>query len=312
MQSNKFFIATEEVSDFLQKYYSSEITDLTELHAGKHSHAFSYSHQEQEYVIRFNISDHGFLKDKYAYENFSTTEICIPKILDIGSYKDESYFCISEKLDGETVRQQYNREEYSSIHMQYDMIEAIAKVQVGGTRYGEMDEEGNAPFGSSLEYIDAVYRSHTFFNWQAIFALPFVDKTFTDYVAERMEYYAKFGTHEQELMHGDFGNENVFIKDGNITGIIDWEKSRYGDHFLDVGRVLLYCPDRKATAKAALSFYQSKDIANWKERIAMGVYHVMLTNYANAALAGNEVSCAKSKKRLEELENYLLLKDPPN
>lgn len=80
---------------------------------------------------------------------------------------------------------------------------------------------------------------------------------------------------------------------------------RIGDHFLDVGRVLLFCPNRKATASAAIEFYKDKNIKNWKERIAMGIYHIVLTNYAYAALGGNVTSCKSSESRLKELETGL-------
>jgi hypothetical protein len=39
----------------------------------------------------------------------------------------------------------------------------------------------------------------------------------------------------------------------------------------------------------------------------MGVYHVVLTNYAYAALGGNEASCKSSEIRLKELEQGLNL-----
>jgi aminoglycoside phosphotransferase (APT) family kinase protein len=120
-----------------------------------------------------------------------------------------------------------------------------------------------------------------------------------------MEHFARYSTEQRELLHGDFGADNVFVKDGAVSAIIDWEKMRCGDHFLDVGRVLLFCPNREATTRAAIEFYKEKDIQNWKKRTAMGIYHVVLTNYAYAALAGNDASCKSSETRLKELETGL-------
>jgi len=296
-------ITIEEASEFLSAHYSSQVMNLKELMGGKHSKAFSYEYSGQGLIIRFNTDDKGFLKDKYAFEHFGK-HIPIAKVIEISTYKD-LFYCITEKISGETARDQYNKENFSSLSLLYNAVEEISKIESSGTGYGYLDLDCNAPYKSSSDYIKSVYHSKDLFDWKKIFQIPFVNKNFTDYVAERMEHFAQFTTEQRELLHGDFGADNVFIKDNTVSGIIDWEKMRVGDHFLDVGRVLLFCPNRKATSSAALEFYKDKDIKNWKERAAMGIYHVVLTNYAYAALGGNETSCKSSESRLKELETGL-------
>ena len=289
-------ITLDEASSFLFNHYQSSVTKLEALKGGKHSKAFSYNYSGVDFIIRFNPDDNGFKKD-----NHLSTNVPIPEVLEIGTYKD-LFYCITRKIIGETARDQYNREDFSSLSLLYNAVENIAKVKIAGTGYGYVDINGNAPYKSSLEYINDVYHSNSLFDWQKIFKIAFVDKDFTDYVAGRMEYFARFATEDRELLHGDFGADNVFVNNGAISGIIDWEKMRCGDHFLDVGRVLLFCPNRKATTEAAIKFYKNSDIRNWKERALMGIYHVVLTNYAYAALGGNEISCKSSATRLKELE----------
>jgi len=296
-------IDIEESYDFLAGFYSSEISDLKELTGGKHSKAFSYKNLGKDFVIRFSTEDRGFLKDKRAYELFGNT-IPIPKIIEINTYKDLHY-CISQKISGETVRDQYNRNDFDSIPLLLDTTHKISSIEIDGSGYGYLDPDGNAPYESSSEYIQSVYNSKDLFDWEKIFEIEFVDKNFTDYVAEMMIHFAQFGTEKRELLHGDFGADNVFVKDDKVSGIIDWEKTRSGDHFLDIGRVLLFCPNRKITTSSAIKFYENKDIKNWKERALMGVYHVVLTNYAYAAMAGNKESCDSSKMRLKEIEQGL-------
>jgi hygromycin-B 4-O-kinase len=301
--SAKREITIDEASRFLYEYYSSEVTSLKELVGGKHSKAFSYEHSGPDLIIRFNTEDRGFLKDKYAFEHFGK-RISIPKIIEIDAYRD-LYYCITEKLSGETARDQYKKENFSSLPLLYGTVEEIGMIEITGMGYGYLDLNGNVPYQSSSDYIKSVYHSKDLFDWDNIFQIPFVNKNFTDYVAERMDHFAKFSTEQRELLHGDFGADNVFIKDNAVSGVIDWEKMRCGDHFLDVGRILLFCPNRQTTSSAAVDFYRDKSIKNWKERAAMGVYHVVLTNYAYAALSGNGASCRSSETRLKELEQGL-------
>jgi aminoglycoside phosphotransferase (APT) family kinase protein len=39
------------------------------------------------------------------------------------------------------------------------------------------------------------------------------------------------------LLHGDLNPSNVFVRDGEITGIIDWSYARYGDPLFDFARL---------------------------------------------------------------------------
>ncbi len=301
--SAKREVTLEEASKFLSGYYPDGVANTKELSGGKHSNAFSYEYNGQGFIVRFSLENKGFLKDKYAFEHFGD-QISIPKVMDMGIY-EELYYCISDKISGETVREQYTKEDFSSLPLLYDAVEKISKIKSIGNGYGYLDLNGNAPYQSSLEYIRSVYDSKDLFDWNEIHKIPFVEKNFTDHVTKRMEHFAQFTTEQRELLHGDFGADNVFVKDNIVSGVIDWEKLRCGDHFLDVGRVLLFCPNRKATTSAAMEFYKDKNIQNWKERAAMGVYHVVLTNYAYAALGGNEASCKSSRARLREIEEGL-------
>ena len=301
--SAKFEVTNQETLVFLNNHYTSEVSDLKDLVGGKHSKAFSYKAIGQDFIIRFNSEDRGFLKDKYAFEHFGQI-IPIPEVIEIGKYKD-NYYCLTKKISGETARDQYKRNDYCSIPILFAAVEEISKIKLEGSGYGYLDLNCNAKYQSSVDYINSVYGSNDLFDWQKIFEIPFVSKKFTDYVAWKMKYFSQFATNDRELLHGDFGADNVFVNESVVNGIIDWEKMRTGDHFLDVGRVLLFCPNRQATTSAALEFYKDKNIKDWKERAAMGIYHVVLTNYAYAAIGGNEESCRSSETRLKELESGL-------
>jgi hypothetical protein len=74
----------------------------------------------------------------------------------------------------------------------------------------------------------------------------------------------------------------------------------------DVSRVVLYCPNRDASSKAALNYYQNLSHENYKERILLGVYFTMLINYGYAAKAGMTKSLESSPSRIKEIEKYFL------
>ncbi len=298
-------ITVKGVEEFLEKYHQGMINKLIHIQEGKHSDAFSYINNDEEYVVRFNITDEGFLKDKYAHENFSSSEILIPRILEIGEYSTNLFFCISEKVLGETVKEQYAKKDFSSLLIQFQTIEAIKMMEVDSDNEGfGIWSVGKQPEHSFDKYFNLICNGDIS-DWTVFESISYFDKEFVQYLLTQIQKYSSYSTKERILVHGDFGGSNLIINNGKVSGIIDWANSFYGDRFWDVGRVVLFCPDRKVTTEAALNFY--KNTASFKERIAWGVYGVMLRNYGVALQSGQEASCLSSAGRIKEIEAVLNL-----
>lgn len=149
------------------------------------------------------------------------------------------------------------------------------------------------------DYLQAQVDQH---EWSVYVDLPYFDSQFVEELREKYKRSVHYSEDVQELVHGDFGNHNVLLQEGVVTGVLDWAKSYIGDAFFDVARVVLYCPRRDLSAKAALDFYSERSYANYRERIMAGVYFTMLINYGFAARVGNKESCRSSKRRIREIE----------
>lgn len=307
MNEEQILVTDEEVNSFLTKYYTDHAEALTYIQGGKHSEAFSYMHEGGNYIVRFNKSNRGFLKDVYAYKHFVSNGIPIPKSIDTGTYKDGIYFSLSEKVFGETPKDAYKRGDFSSLVLQCDMIENIKNVPVPREYdgYGEIELGQSLHFKTLEEYLMSIYTSNNIFDWEELKKLPYFDQHFVDYLVIKVKELVRFGEGNRALLHGDFGNDNLFIQEGRVSGVIDWERLRVADHFLDVGRVVIFCPRRDETVHAVLSYYKDKGYEQYKERISLGVYFAMLRNYGAAAKSGNEASCASAPERIEEFEKLM-------
>lgn len=307
MANKTDLVSDVDIQVFLENHHNQSVNNLQKLSGGKHSEAFSYTHDNRDYVIRFNVSDRGFRKDQYVYQNFSGNGVVISEIYALGTFCIGIYYCISEKVHGETARQEYMKGDYRSLPLQFEMIEKIKgiKIPTEYAGFGEWEPDNFELNSSFLNYVQSIYTTKNLVDWNELSKLPYFNRDFTDYLFEKLNYYIQYSPDIRELLHGDFGNENLFLNNRKISGVIDWERSLYGDHFLDVGRVVLFCPNREATVTAALEYYRKNGAKNYKERIMMGVYFAMLRNYGLAARDGNEASCINSPKRIKEFERLM-------
>ena len=307
MNREQILVTDNEVHTFLEEYYSHSVDGLTYLKGGKHSEAFSYLENGKHFVIRFNENQRGFLKDKYAYDTFSNKNLPIPKIYDIGKHKENVYYCISEIIEGEIPKDQYKDGNFNSLPLQFETIEKIKDLKIPEeySTYDELEIGKATRFSTNQDYLMNIYTSKELFDWNTLKEIKYFDQNFLDYLVQKVKDLSKYSEGIREVVHGDFGNENIFIKDGIVTGIIDWERLRFTDHFLDVGKVVLFCPNREETVGAVLRFYKDKGYENYKERIALGVYFAMIRNYGAAAKSENEASCASAPIRIKEIEKLM-------
>jgi aminoglycoside phosphotransferase (APT) family kinase protein len=82
------------------------------------------------------------------------------------------------------------------------------------------------------------------------------------------------------LLHGDLNPYNVFVRDGEITGIIDWSYARYGDPLFDFARLRMNPFVR--TNPAAVQEYRAHLNLSAEEATREAFYYVVnLLEYVN-------------------------------
>ena len=82
------------------------------------------------------------------------------------------------------------------------------------------------------------------------------------------------------LLHGDLNPANVFVRDGKITGIIDWSYARYGDPLFDFARLRMN-PFVRTDPSAMREYNALLNLTPEEERREAFYYVVNLLEYVN-------------------------------
>lgn len=82
------------------------------------------------------------------------------------------------------------------------------------------------------------------------------------------------------LLHGDLNPYNVFVRDGEITGIIDWSYARYGDPLFDFARLRMN-PFVRANPSAVQEYCAHLNLSAEEARREAFYYLVNLLEYVN-------------------------------
>lgn len=208
--------------------------DLRSITDGELSQAFSFRSDNNDYIIRVNTSLDGFMKDEFAYKNFSTKDIPIPKILEIGKITNELFYCFSEKAKGISLKHMSSKEIFETLPSIQKTLHAIHKSKIPDkSRFGGWNQKGIGEFNTWKE--DMLTFDSDFLNWNEINQNTFMEESLYKYLTSKIKDLIAKCPEERFLVHGDYGFDNVLVEDNNITAIIDWNCSRYGDFLYDIG-----------------------------------------------------------------------------
>lgn len=189
--------------------------ELRPLAEGEESQAFAIDAGGRALVVRVNRDRAGFDKDQLAAERLSG--VPVPAVLSIDALGG-AWLCLSARSPGETLQALgAGAAGYGEAVMQtIDAIAAADVSLVGG--WGPFDADGHGRFAS----------------WTAFMTAIDGPDDLVSRVADRR--YPE----PRNLVHADFGSNNVLAAGGTITAVIDWSEAMVGDTLYDLANLFFW------------------------------------------------------------------------
>lgn len=227
--------APGHIEDYLRSRFRhvDEFEPLTE---GEESQAFAFRGDSERLVVRTNKARIGFDKDCYAHRHFASAILPVPEVRSVETFEDQ-WLCVSVRAPGQTL-EALSREAGSYAQAVADTMDALASTDVSAlSGFGPFDAGGRAPFEHWHEYLTAI-ADPAHFDWSAVsgIAPPAKVQRLLDRVAE----LAPTCPDTRQLVHADFGSNNLLVASGQITAVIDWSEAMLGDPLYDVANIFFW------------------------------------------------------------------------
>ncbi|MBP7832306.1 MAG: aminoglycoside phosphotransferase family protein [Candidatus Levybacteria bacterium] len=301
MSTLKTKINQEEVLSFLQKEIDPQIDSVEFLTGGEMSQAFGFKSKNKEYVIRFFKWDDAFRKDKFAHDNYSSDKLPIPKVYEIDKYSNELFYCISSRAKGIVLDLLSPGLQIKMMDEEIKLMHAIHKTKVVGSGYGWWDENGNGMHGSWRDYV-LYKKDEVYSNWEALYKNSFLKKEIIEKIYLRISQLTTFLPEDRYLVHADLGWSNEISDNTNITGVLDWGNSVYGDFLYDISFKHYWSSDSNFLEKYLHSVDRNYfNLDNADERIRCYMLHIGLGVLGFFALSNQKEKYDKAQKRVEGL-----------
>jgi hygromycin-B 4-O-kinase len=258
MSNRKPKLTQEDIQRFLSSHTAGAASSVSRLAEGEESQAFAFEQEGLPFVIRINRSAAGFHHDAYARSHFHTAAIPIPNIIEIGQIDAQHAFCITERMPGFTLQDADEETITRLLKPVTDTWQAIRAINIRDTTgFGEFDLAGQGRYPTWRAFLLALF-DFSRHDWKPVFQhFQQAEKDLFSRLTTIFTVLAQSCPEERQLIHGDFGANNLLTDGQRVTAVLDWENAKYGDPLFDIAtayfwRTWLPCMDLQA------AYYQTQ------------------------------------------------------
>lgn len=287
------------VEALLKNIEYAKPNSLMSLTEGHTSQAFAFEAEDgKKFVLRIAESQVAFAADKYAADVFGQV-LLVPPVIDIGTFDDNSFYCITEMVDGKTSNTISDAELAEALPAIWQSLAGIYTYDISTTHgYGPVDPAtGNARFSTWHARLEEGIESGGVQSFRQHATNIGLDTELVDKFYDQFRSHLTFASETRRLLHGDPAFDNMLVDGEKVTAIIDWEQMEYGDWVSDCSRLDFWWPGRYGNIRSFADEY-GLDADNLNERVAL--------YWATNALWTIEFADkAKSKETSDWLIEYL-------
>jgi aminoglycoside phosphotransferase (APT) family kinase protein len=265
-------VSEELLLEIASRWADERITELEALAEGEDSRAVAFdSARAGPVVLRVRRDGSGFPRERHARELLAPVGVTVPEVFDIGTVAELAW-CISARVHGRTLQELTAAEARAVGPALVETWRAIASVA------RPVDPDGPGAFND---------RPAPTWNLFLDRQDQEVDEASDDLAhdvggdlfeaARRRLDERPSDMVEGQLVHFDFGSNNVLVAEGQVAAVIDWDYPGWGDPLWDVAnlhawRDWLACMDVHADC---FDDYLSS-LPSYRERIRYYGTHIVL------------------------------------
>ena len=228
-------VSLVEARAFLEARFAVDPAGVAVAGNGQWSHAYSYRHDGGDFIIRFGAHVEDFRKDQVA-AGFASANLPIPAVTEIGEAFG-GYYCISTRAFGTLLDELDEQGMLAVLPALFRALDAAREIDVNDTAGFGLWGDRTALHPSWRAFLldvardDPLHRTH---GWRERLAASPVGDCGFEAGVERMANLVRFCPEERHLVHSDLLNHNVIVQGPNLSAVIDWGCSLYGDFIFDV------------------------------------------------------------------------------
>jgi len=266
---------------------------------------FITDNHKKEYVIKYGKN---VLADKKAFELLkrNSIDVKVPEVIKTFMLANK-HGLILEKINDPLLESIEISEMHKYIPSMIDNLKKIHTVKANRAGF-ILNEESSL---SWKDFLLSFFNDEDYLNWQSIIERKTLNKELIENsiknVIEKINNQ-EFINNSYSLLHSDFNQRNLFIntETNEITAIIDWTESMFGDPLYDFARIrmLIWHFD---LGQEVIDYFDSQLNLSDKQKELLELYWLVrvIEYLAYYSEEPNEFNTNRIKLHQEFLQNYI-------
>ncbi|GGH86650.1 aminoglycoside phosphotransferase (APT) family kinase protein [Pullulanibacillus pueri] len=232
-------LSFDEIKALIKIHYP-HVTYIKELSGGLASQTYLFEVGEQRFVFQVGSDLESYKKEGFIAKTFNAI-LPVRCVLEVHRTDDRMAYSISKYIEGDKLFDLNSQQLFDIVPAVLNTLESLESIEVSNDHggYGYFDSTGHAPYPTWLDFVTAVYNSNIY-SWDVLEERGLDSEVVNKAMEELKTHIKSIHFSDKNIVHGDLGSYNLLAKDNQITGIIDWSLSMYGDHLYDKANFLFW------------------------------------------------------------------------
>lgn len=228
-------------TDFLRERFGAAAR-ISVTRPGEWSAAYAVRTADADVVVRFSAYDEDFEKDAYA-ARYRSAALPIPPIVEWGPALG-GFYAVAERVSGEHLDgldEARTQRVLPSLFSALDAMRAIDLSAASGCGLWRADGRTAYPtWRATLLGIATEPATRGAPGWREVLEPSSTGVGPFEEGYARLRELVEHCPEERHLVHDDLINFNVLVDGDQISGVLDWGSSMYGDFLYDLAKLVFY------------------------------------------------------------------------
>lgn len=231
-----------EIKAMIHKHYPSA-TNIKELSGGLASQTYAFEVNGNHYVFQVGNHLEAYEKERWIHKNFET-QLPVRHVLEVQVTEGNIAYSISKFIEGNKLFDLNSQQLLDIVPAVLKALQDLETMDISHAEgCGRFDRSGHAAYPTWVDFIAAIY-NEKIYDWSTLEQKGLDSGVVKTAISELKAHISSVTLNKKHLVHGDLGSFNLLAKDDQITGIIDWSYSLYGDHLYDKANILFWNEDK--------------------------------------------------------------------
>lgn len=287
------------IRTFIEESLAGTTGSVEYLSGWKAMQAYAYQTVEPPHqrIVRFRPTPLAFEKDRSVANLLGSRAIPVPSVIEIGRYDSDFFYGVSVRAAGTNLKLAPASHVESTTDRLAQVLFLIHSHPIPeGTKYGRWAPGRSGSADSWRAYLAARIGR------QGKGSRKLLKARVRDRLLREIDSNLAHVSEQASLLHGDFSLDNLVGTDGELTAVIDWEKSMYGDHLYDVAYFDFWHPDIQLPSHCR-AHYEKHDFDLKKSEARLACYQALigLTSLTTFMASGSQTGYRWTVGRLRQL-----------